>query len=243
MFGSLLDKAGAGNYFIRVAFALLGHLKAAPAKAAVLSSAMTGVISGSSIKNVVTTGTFTVPLMRKVGFTSEKAGSIEVASSVNGQIMPPVMGAAAFDGIEYIGIPYIEVIKHAFIPAAILHIALLYIVHLEAVKNNMKVIPKNNIIERPIILKLIRTAIIILTIIILSGIIYYLFSFIKSVIPGYTLLSACLIVAAAYFFLLKIASEYGPLEVEHEIKKLPELAPTVKSGLHFILPIAVLICV
>ena len=87
--------------------------------------------------------------------------------------MPPVMGAAAFLMVEYIGIPYIEVIKHAFIPAVISYIALLYIVHLEAVKNNMKVIPKKHIIHRPILLKLIRMAIIVSSIIILAGIIYF----------------------------------------------------------------------
>ena len=138
LFGALLEKAGAGNYFIKVAFALLGHLKGGPAKAAVLSSGMTGLISGSSIANVVTTGTFTLPLMKKVGFSREKAGSVEVASSVNGQIMPPVMGAAAFLMVEYIGIPYTQVIKHAFIPAIISYIALLYIVHLEALINASK---------------------------------------------------------------------------------------------------------
>ena len=175
LFGSLLEKAGAGNYFIKVAFALLGHLKGGPAKAAVLSSGMTGLISGSSIANVVTTGTFTMPLMKKVGFSREKAGSVEVASSVNGQIMPPVMGAAAFLMVEYIGIPYIDVVKHAFIPAVISYIALLYIVHLEAVKSNMKTLPKRN--KSSLSTTLLRSLIIISSIIIMSGVFYYLFSF------------------------------------------------------------------
>jgi TRAP transporter 4TM/12TM fusion protein len=137
LFGALLDKAGAGNYFIQVAFSLMGHMKGGPAKAAVVSSAMTGLISGSSIANVVTTGTFTIPLMKKVGFSSEKAGAVEVACSVNGQIMPPVMGAAAFLMVEYVGIPYFDVVKHAFLPAVISYIALVYIVHLEALKAGM----------------------------------------------------------------------------------------------------------
>ena len=137
LFGALLEKAGAGNYFIKMAFGALGHLRGGPAKAAVVGSAATGLISGSSIANVVTTGTFTIPLMRRVGFTSEKAGAVEVASSVNGQIMPPVMGAAAFLMVEYVGISYVEVITHAFLPATISYIALVYIVHLEAVKQNM----------------------------------------------------------------------------------------------------------
>ncbi len=113
LFGALLDKAGAGNYFIKTAFALLGHLRGGPAKAAVIASGLTGLISGSSIANVVTTGTFTIPMMKKVGFSSEKAGAVEVASSVNGQIMPPVMGAAAFLMVEYLNISYFSVVKHA----------------------------------------------------------------------------------------------------------------------------------
>ena len=139
LFGALLDKAGAGNYFIKRAFGALGHLRGGPAKAAVVGSAATGLISGSSIANVVTTGTFTIPLMKRVGFSAEKAGAVEVASSVNGQIMPPVMGAAAFLMVEYVGISYVEVITHAFLPAVISYIALVYIVHLEAVKTKLHV--------------------------------------------------------------------------------------------------------
>ncbi|WP_417512880.1 TRAP transporter permease [Minwuia sp.] len=142
LFGALLEKAGAGNYFIKVAFSLMGHLRGGPAKAAVVASAMTGLISGSSIANVVTTGTFTIPMMRRVGFSAEKAGAVEVASSVNGQIMPPVMGAAAFLMVEYVGISYFEVVKHAFVPAVISYIALVYIVHLEAMKADMQGLPK-----------------------------------------------------------------------------------------------------
>ncbi len=124
LFGSLLEKGGAGNYFIRVAFALMGHMRGGPAKAAVVSSAMTGLISGSAIANVVTTGTFTIPLMRRVSFSAEKAGAVEVASSTNGQLTPPIMGAVAFLMVEYIGISYTEVIKHAALPAFISYIAL-----------------------------------------------------------------------------------------------------------------------
>jgi len=142
LFGSLLDKAGAGNYFIKLAFSILGHLRGGPAKAAVLSSGLTGIISGSSIANTVTTGTFTIPLMKRVGFSGAKAGAVEVSSSVNGQIMPPVMGAAAFLMVEYVNIPYTEVVKHAFIPAIISYIALLYMVHLEALKANMSALTK-----------------------------------------------------------------------------------------------------
>ncbi|MFT5893253.1 MAG: TRAP transporter 4TM/12TM fusion protein [bacterium] len=145
LFGALLDKAGAGNYFIKVAFSLLGHYRGGPAKAAVVSSAMTGLISGSSIANVVTTGTFTIPMMKRVGFSGEKAGAVEVASSVNGQILPPVMGAAAFLMVEYVGISYFEVVKHVIIPALISYIALVYIVHLESMKLDMKGLPRRTV--------------------------------------------------------------------------------------------------
>ena len=99
---------------------------------------MTGLISGSSIANTVTTGTFTIPIMKKTGFSKEKAGAIEVSSSVNGQLMPPVMGAAAFVMASFIGVTYFEIVKHAFLPAIISYIALFYISHLEALKLNLK---------------------------------------------------------------------------------------------------------
>jgi len=138
LFGSLLDTAGGGKYFLNLAFAMVGKMRGGPAKAAILGSGMTGLISGSSIANTVTTGTFTIPIMKKTGFSKEKSGAIEVAASVNGQIMPPVMGAAAFIIASFIGINYFEVIKHAFLPAIISYIALFYISHLEALKLNLK---------------------------------------------------------------------------------------------------------
>src|SRR5690554_5934950 len=134
LLGSLLDRCGAGNYMMQVSFALLGHLRGGPAKVAVVSSAVNGIVSASSVANVVTGGIFTIPLMKKAGYGGIRAGAIETASSVNGQIMPPVMGAAAFLMIEYVGIPYTDIIKHALLPASISYIALFYIVHLEALK-------------------------------------------------------------------------------------------------------------
>ncbi len=104
LFGALLDKAGAGKYFLDLSFALVGKYRGGPAKAAILASGMTGAISGSSIANVVTTGVFTIPVMRRMGMSAVKAGAIEVAASTNGQLMPPIMGAAAFIIAELIGI-------------------------------------------------------------------------------------------------------------------------------------------
>lgn len=145
LFGSMLDYAGGGRYFLNLAIAMVGHLKGGPAKASILASGLTGMVSGSSIANVVTTGTFTIPIMKKTGFTSTKAGAIEVAASVNGQIMPPIMGAAAFIMAEMLGITYFDVITHAFIPAVIIYLSLFWISHLEASKLGLKGISKSEL--------------------------------------------------------------------------------------------------
>tara|TARA_R110000787_G_scaffold88391_4_gene187699 strand:+ start:1888 stop:4632 length:2745 start_codon:yes stop_codon:yes gene_type:complete len=243
LFGSLLDRAGAGNYFIQVAFSLMGHMKGGPAKAAVVSSAMTGLISGSSIANVVTTGTFTIPLMKKVGFSSEKAGAVEVASSVNGQIMPPVMGAAAFLMVEYVGIPYPEVVKHAFLPATISYIALVYIVHLEALKAGMEGLPRP-VEPKPWVARIISIAFTISVICALSFAVYYLMGWIRPAFPqtaGYIIFT---FLTAVYVGLLYVASREAPLKLDDPnapVTKLPVPGPTVRSGLHFILPIVVLV--
>ncbi|MGR3608959.1 MAG: TRAP transporter permease [Sulfitobacter sp.] len=243
LFGALLDKAGAGNYFIQVAFSLMGHMKGGPAKAAVVSSAMTGLISGSSIANVVTTGTFTIPLMKKVGFSSEKAGAVEVASSVNGQIMPPVMGAAAFLMVEYVGIPYFDVVKHAFLPAVISYIALVYIVHLEALKAGMKGLERPYT-PKPIILRLLVSAFIVACISALSLAVYYGMGWLRPAFPnsaGYIIFAA---LTAVYIGLLYIGSREEPLVLDdpnEPVTRLPLPGPTVRSGLHFILPIVVLV--
>ncbi|QCT95357.1 TRAP transporter permease [Caminibacter mediatlanticus TB-2] len=138
LFGSLLERAGAGEYFIKLAYAMLGKYSGGPAKASVVASGLTGIISGSSTANVVTTGVFTIPLMKKAGFPPEKAAAIEVAASTNGQLMPPVMGAAAFIIAEFLGLSYTDVIIAAAIPAITSYLALFYIVHLEAKKLGLK---------------------------------------------------------------------------------------------------------
>jgi len=145
LFGSMLDQAGGGKYFLNLAVALVGRYKGGPAKAAILASGLTGMISGSSIANVVTTGTFTIPTMKRTGFSAVKAGAIEVAASVNGQIMPPIMGAAAFIIAEILGITYFQVITHAIIPAAITYLALFFIAHIEAHKHGLRRMEKHEI--------------------------------------------------------------------------------------------------
>ncbi|MBN2033544.1 MAG: TRAP transporter permease [Deltaproteobacteria bacterium] len=145
LFGALLDKAGGGKFFIDVAFSALGTFRGGPAKASVVASGLTGLVSGSSIANTVTTGTFTIPLMKKVGLPGYKAAAVEVAASTNGQLMPPIMGAAAFIMAEILGIPYLDVVRAAIIPALISYMALFYVVHMEALKLNLKAIARKDL--------------------------------------------------------------------------------------------------
>ncbi|MDN2567766.1 TRAP transporter permease [Aquibium sp. A9E412] len=240
LFGSLLDKAGAGNYFIQLAFAGLGHLRGGPAKAAVVGSAMTGLISGSSIANVVTTGTFTIPLMKRVGFSNEQAGSVEVASSVNGQIMPPVMGAAAFLMVEFIGISYLEVIKHAFIPAVISYIALIYIVHLEALKKDMPALGEAKSFGGMIVRFFVGFAV--------AGAgftaLIYAVGALRAVAPALTGPIMMAVLLAVYVGLVAVAARRPDLALDDPNAKeirLPTVGQVYATGLHFVLPIVVLV--
>ena len=137
LFGTMLERAGGGNFFIQLAISGLGRFRGGAAKAAVLGSALTGVVSGSSIANVVTTGTFTIPLMKKVGYPPEKAAAVEVASSINGQLAPPVMGAAAFIIAELTGTPYLDVALATVIPAILYFVSIFYMIDLEAYKEGL----------------------------------------------------------------------------------------------------------
>jgi len=242
LFGSLLDKAGAGNYFIKSAFAMLGHLRGGPAKAAVLSSAATGIISGSSIANVVTTGTFTIPLMKRVGYRPDQAAAVEVSSSVNGQLMPPVMGAAAFLMVEYVGIPYLEVMKHAFLPAIISYIALLYIVHIEALKANMVGLERRS--SGTAGSRLLSFGLTVAGFIVLSGAVYWGIGWIKTVMGDAAVWVVGVGLLAAYVGLLWYGASQPELELDDPnapVFELPETGPTVKSGLHYLLAVVVLI--
>lgn len=145
LFGAMLDKAGAGHYFIQLALSLLGRFKGGPAKAAIMGSGLTGLVSGSSIANIVTTGTFTIPMMKKVGYPPTKAAATEVAASTDGQLAPPIMGAAAFIIAEYVNVPYVEVVKAAAIPAFASYAALFYISHIEASKLGLRGMPKDEL--------------------------------------------------------------------------------------------------
>ncbi len=242
LFGSLLDKAGAGNYFIQVAFSLLGHMKGGPAKAAVVASGATGIISGSSIANVVTTGTFTIPLMKRVGFPATKAGAVEVASSTNGQLTPPIMGAAAFLMVEYVGISYIAVITHAILPALIAYIALIYMVHLEAVKAGMSGIPRRRSVT--LMHSLLSFLTIFIGLSVLTLIVYYGIGWIRFWLGDWSTPVVMTLVLAAYVGLVWYACQFPDLimdDPDKEITELPEVGSTVKSGLYFIMPVVMLV--
>lgn len=245
LFGALLEKAGGGNWFIKVAIALLGALRGGPAKAAVLSSMMTGMISGSSIANTVTTGTFTIPLMKRIGFAPEKAGAVEVASSTNGQLTPPVMGAAAFLMVEYVNIPYIEVVKHAFLPAVISYIALLYIVHLESLKLGLQGLKKpGRHIGVVMIMILFLTGFFVMAAITFAVI--GIRALLEPMMPGATIYPALVMLLVAYLALLYVASRYPDVVADDPSDtgaavEAPRLTPTFWGGAYYALPIFVLV--
>jgi TRAP transporter 4TM/12TM fusion protein len=241
LFGALLDRAGGGNYMMQVSFAALGHLRGGPAKVAVVSSALNGMISGSSVSNVVSGGIFTIPLMKKSGYGGVKAGAIETMSSVNGQIMPPVMGAAAFLMVEYVGIPYSDIVKHALLPAVLSYIGLFYIVHLEAVKLGMN----------PIVTREPRTwragamawGLGLSGSIVVVGVLYYLFEAAKSLLGDGAPYVIGITVALLYLYSVREAALSPDLPQDIDVdnpRPLPTW-PTVKAGLHFLLPIGTLI--
>ena len=242
LFGALLDTGGAGNYFIKSALSFLGHLRGGPAMAAVVSSGLTGMISGSSIANVVTVGTFTIPLMKRVGYKPHIAAAVSTAASVDGQIMPPVMGAAAFLMVEYVGIPYTQIIKHAALPAIMSYIALLYIVYLEACKSDIRGIPRD--VVAPFKNRMISMLLSISGVIILANAVYYGLGWIKDVSGGASLFIIAILMLVSYIGLLRYQARFPELRLDDPnspVLKCPEAGPTIKSGLHFLLPVVVLI--
>ena len=243
LFGALLESGGAGNYFIKLSFAALGHLRGGPAKAAVLASGLSGIYSGSSIANVVTTGTFTIPLMKKTGLSAEKAGAVEVASSTNGQLTPPVMGAAAFLIAEFTGISYFELIKHALLPALVSYIALFYIVHLEVTKLKLEGLPRagkaQSLLRRMTGFLLGFGGLAACAVLAKLGM-----DWVGDLLPGLTLPVVAVLLLAVYLFLVRLAASQPDLEVglsEAEMKALPRVGEVARTGYHFVLPIVVLL--
>ncbi len=145
LFGSFLEKTGIGQFFIDAANAIAGWAAGGPAKVAVLTSALQGTISGSSVSNTVSTGSFTIPLMKSLGYKPEFAAAVEAAASTGGQIMPPIMGAAGFLIAETVGVPYLEVAKAAIIPAILYFTGILIMIHLEAKKLGLVGLPKESL--------------------------------------------------------------------------------------------------
>ena len=152
IFGAFLERTGISNFFIDLSNALVGRFSGGPAKVAVISSALCGMVSGSSVGNTVTTGSVTIPMMKKTGYQGEFAGAVEAAASTGGQIMPPIMGAAAFLMAEYMNVTYAEVALRAILPAALYFAGIFIAVHLEAKKLGLKGIPEE---ELPRVLKLL----------------------------------------------------------------------------------------
>ena len=153
IFGAFLERTGISNFFIDMANSIAGRFAGGPAKVAVISSALCGMVSGSSVGNTVTTGSVTIPMMKKTGYQNEFAGAVEAASSTGGQIMPPIMGAAAFLMADFIGVPYADVIKRAVLPAVLYFFGIFITVHLEAKRLDLHGVPKE---ELPKMSRLIR---------------------------------------------------------------------------------------
>ncbi|RUT35201.1 TRAP transporter fused permease subunit [Arsenicitalea aurantiaca] len=242
LFGSLLEKAGAGNYFIKVAFALLGHFRGGPAKAAVLGSGATGLISGSSVANVVTTGTFTIPLMKRVGYSPVKAGAIEVSASVNGQIMPPVMGAAAFLIAEYVGISYAEVVRHAIIPALLTYISLFYVVDIEARKAGLKGLPREK--HRSALMSIALFGMTVAGIIIFSAAVYWGLGWTRTLFGSAASWGVIIGSFLIYLVLIAFRSRFPDLEADDPARmaeKLPDTLEVAPGGIHYLLPVFILV--
>ncbi|HLV28370.1 MAG TPA: TRAP transporter fused permease subunit, partial [Burkholderiaceae bacterium] len=242
LLGSLLDRCGAGNYMMQVSFALLGHLRGGPAKVAVVSSAVNGIVSASSVANVVTGGIFTIPLMKKAGYGGVRAGAIETASSVNGQIMPPVMGAAAFLMIEYVGIPYTDIIRHALLPASISYVALFYIVHLEALKLGIQPMMSAGQPKTPL-QKLAGWGMAIAGTLIVMGLVYWVGIGVRAVAGAAATPILLIVLLALYVWLLRIAARHPDLPTDINVTNpvRPEAWPTVRAGLYYLIPIGILV--
>ena len=164
IFGAFLERTGIAAFFIDLANSLVGRFSGGPAKVAVISSALCGMVSGSSVGNTVTTGSVTIPMMKKTGYKPEFAGAVEAAASTGGQIMPPIMGAAAFLMAEYMNVTYGEVALRAILPAVLYFTGIFIAVHLEAKKLRLSGIPKE---ELPVMSKLIRKIYLLLPLVVL----------------------------------------------------------------------------
>lgn len=242
LFGTLFNKAGAGHYIMQLSLAFLGHFRGGPAKVAVVSSGLNGLISGSALANVVATGIFTIPLMKKTGISAVKAGAVETSASINGQIMPPVMGAAAFIMVEYVGIPYVEVIRHAFLPAIISYISLFYIVHLESVKTGLE--PTQRADVTPFKKSLLRYGLGISATFIVVGLVYFAVNTITLIAGAYTNFALGVLITVIYGVTLVTSAAHPDLPPENpedRLESLPGGWEVARTGLHLLIPVIVLV--
>lgn len=203
LFGSFLQVTKAANVFIDLSMALAGKYTGGPAKVAVVASALTGTISGSSVANVVTTGSFTIPLMKKIGYSSTFAGAVEAVASTGGMLMPPVMGAAAFIIAEFLGVPYLEVMKAALIPALLYYFACFLAVHQQAKKRGLKGLSSKDIPKVANVLKSGGHLLIPLLVIIIG------------LIQGFSPARACLLGLISLLFLssIKKTTRLSPISI------------------------------
>ena len=203
LFGAYLEGTGLGKFFIDVANSIAGWASGGPAKVAVLSSGLMGTVSGSSVANVVGTGSLTIPMMKRLGYHKNFAGAVEAAASTGGQLMPPVMGAAAFLMAEFVGVPYVEIVKAAIIPAALYFIGVWLGVHFEAKRNNLKGLPRD---ELPKLGELLKTR---------GHLAIPLLAIVWLLVSGYTPMRAALvaIVLSIVVSSLKAATRMTPLQI------------------------------
>ena len=217
------------------------------------------MMSGSSIANTVTVGSLTIPLMKKMGLSPEKAGAVEVSAGINGQIMPPVMGAAAFLMAEFLSIPYAQIIGHAFLPAILVYIALLYMIHLEALKLGLSGVTSdendNGSIYRTILMSGIYAVSIFLTVSIIyffiQGFSYItdigesvvLFAGIKSYFAGHVLPVISILLFGAYVIILYFQSKLRDVDIDECVleEKFTNVWEVLESGLHYFIPIFTLV--
>ena len=225
LFGAVLEQSGIGNYLIKTVFAGLGHQRGGPAKAAVVTSGLMGMISGSSIANTVTTGSFTIPIMKEMGFDPDVAAGVEVAASTNGQFLPPIMGAAAFIMIEFTGIPYYLIIQAALIPAVLSYVAIFGIVHLQALKTGLKGMAKEEL--DPFIPTFIRGVyfLIPITVLVVMLVVYRLTPLASAY---YSIIAAIIVSLAAKLFIFTWCKRKSFQRGDVSEKELP-IDPTLES--------------
>ena len=258
MFGALLDKAGAGGFFMRLSIALLKGSVGGSAKAAVIGSGFMGMMSGSSVANTITVGTFTIPLMKRMGITPEKAAAIEVSAGINGQITPPVMGAAAFLMAEFLSLPYSDIVKHALVPALMVYVGLLVIVHFEACRLEDKkgVIARDARKKSPILAVLLKAALCVTSLVILFGFVHAIIngvtigSFhvpgVRDIFQGASIYAIAAILVITYIAVLVYRPvSVVPQGIDDEHADEAVLSESVweifKQGLHYFIPVVVLV--